>query len=100
MDLIISNPDFEFWFLLHYEYHQGSLQNREPIEKLREYERGYEKPDVEHIYPSLKGKEMDAISHAERLRQFHQNEGIDDLNSVSVNPYTNVDELVSYINSM
>lgn len=100
MRLIVSNPDFEFWFLLHYTYHEGSLQNKEPIGKLREYIKDYEKANVEKIYPSLKGKEMDAISHAERLRRFHQNEGIDDLNSVSVNPYTNVDELVSYINSI
>ncbi|MDE4907752.1 RloB family protein [Methanogenium marinum] len=100
MDLIISNPDFEFWFLLHYDYHQGSLQNKEPIKKLREYERGYEKPNVERIYPSLKSREMNAISHAERLRQFHENEGVEDLYGVSVNPYTNVDKLVSYINAI
>ena len=35
MELIISNPDFEFWLLLHYRYYQGRLGNREPIEKLR-----------------------------------------------------------------
>ena len=100
MDLIVSNPDFEFWFLLHYTYHETSMQNREPIEKLREHERGYEKPNVEQIYPSLKSRERDAITHAERLRQFHENEGVDDLYSVSVNPYTNVDELVLVINSL
>lgn len=100
MRLIVSNPDFEFWFLLHYTYHQGSLQNREPIEKLREYERDYEKPDVDKIYSSLKEREKDAILHAEKLRLFHRNEGVGDLYRVSVNPYTNVDELVSYINSI
>lgn len=74
MELIVSNPDFEFWFLLHYTYHEGSLQKREPIEKLREYERGYKKPDIIQIYPSLKSKEKDAISHAKRLREFHKSE--------------------------
>jgi hypothetical protein len=100
MDLIISNPDFEFWLLLHYDYHEGSLQKKEPMVKLRVHERGYEKPDIDQIYPSLKSREKDAISHAERLKRFHKNEGVNDPYSVSVNPYTNVDELVRHINSI
>ena len=70
MKLIISNPDFEFWFLLHYRYCQDSLACREPIEKLRHYERDYDKPDVDKIYKSLRMKEEDALKNAERLRNW------------------------------
>lgn len=101
MNLIISNPDFEFWFLLHYRYYQDNLACREPIEKLRQYERNYDKPDVDNIYNSLRLKEKDAIKNAERLRKFHETENqCPDLHSVSVNPYTNVDELISFLNSL
>ncbi|MEA2034102.1 MAG: RloB family protein [Euryarchaeota archaeon] len=98
MDLIISNPDFEFWFLLHYQYYQGRLGNREPIRKLREHERNYEKPQVKEIYDSLKDREENALKNAERLRRYHKSNG-SDLHSTSTNPYTNVDEIISFINS-
>lgn len=98
MNLIISNPDFEFWFLLHYRYHEQRLGNGEPIEKLKEHERDYKKPDVEGIYDSLKEKEENAIENAERLRRSHNSNGYDPY-STSTNPYTNVDVIISFINS-
>jgi len=98
MNLIISNPNFEFWFLLHYRYHEQRLGKDEPIEKLKEYERNYKKPDVEGIYDSLKEKEENAIENAERLRRSHKSNGYDPY-STSTNPYTNVDEIISFINS-
>lgn len=98
MHLIISNPDFEFWFLLHYEYYQERLGNREPIDKLRKHERTYEKPNVEEIYSSLKKKEAFAIQNAQRLESYHTRIG-HNLYSTDANPYTNVDEAISFINN-
>ncbi|QYZ80180.1 RloB domain-containing protein [Methanofollis formosanus] len=98
MHLIISNPDFEFWFLLHYEYYQERLANREPIEKLRKHERAYEKPNVIEIYSSLKEKEAFAIQNAQRLSFYHTRIG-HDLYSTAANPFTNVDEAISFINN-
>jgi len=96
MQLIVSNPDFELWFLLHYELCRGPLCNREPIELLRRHERLYEKPDVDRIYPSLKQKEAVAIQHAKSLREHHTNEG-HNLYCTTANPCTNVDEAILYI---
>lgn len=70
----------------------------EPIRKLREHERNYEKPQVKEIYDSLKDREENALKNAERLRRYHKSNG-SDLHSTSTNPYTNVDEIISFINS-
>jgi hypothetical protein len=96
MQLIVSNPDFELWFLLHYKYCKAPLNNREPIEKLKEYEPDYQKPHVDKIYNSLKKNEKFAIINARLLRQKQTEEG-HYLFSKDANPCTNVDEAISYI---
>lgn len=96
MHFIVSNPDFELWFLLHYEFRTVALGNGESIQKLRNYEPQYEKPDVESIYDSLKEKKDVALENAHSLRQYQKREG-HDLYSTAANPCTNVDEAVSYI---
>lgn len=96
MRLIVSNPDFELWFLLHYEYRKVALGNRESIERLREYEPDYRKPEVNMIYRSLKEKKETALENARLLRRYQSEEG-HDLYSTAANPCTNVDEAVAYI---
>lgn len=96
MRMIISNPDFELWFLLHYEYRRAALGNKESIRKLKEYEPDYQKPEVDKIYRSLREKKEIALGNAQLLRRYQSEEGYD-LYSTAANPCTNVDEAVVYI---
>lgn len=99
MHLIHSNPDFEVWLLLHYRYLQDSLGSQEATAKLRVFEKDYTKPNVENIFENLMGNEHQALENARRLRQYHQENG-SNLFSTLTNPYTNVDEIVLFINSI
>ncbi|WP_440951042.1 RloB family protein [Methanosphaerula subterraneus] len=96
MQLIVSNPDFELWLLLHYEYRWTALDTREPIKKFRKYMPDYQKPCVDKIYRSLKENEKAAFKNAQLLRE-HQTEEGHYLFSRAANPYTNVDEAILYI---
>ncbi len=99
MQFVHSNPDFEVWLLLHYRYLQGKLGSQEAITKLREFEKEYTKPNVEDIFKNLLRNEHQALENATQLRQYHQENG-SNLYSIGANPYTNVDELVLFINSI
>jgi len=99
MHLIISNPDIEYWFLLHYRYYDQKMANREAISILNDYEPDYSKPDVDGIYDSLKAGEETAIVNARKVRDYQISNGRDPY-SKSANPCTNVDELISQINSV
>lgn len=99
MQFVHSNPDFEVWLLLHYRYLQGKLGSQEAITKLREFEKEYTKPNVGEIFDNLIRNEHRALENALKLRQYHQgNES--NLFSTRTNPYTNVDEIVLFINSI
>jgi len=99
MQFIHSNPDFEVWFLLHYRYIQDSLGPQEATTKLRAFEKEYTKSSVEEIFDNLLRNEDQALEYARKLRQYHQGNG-SNLLSIRTNPYTNVDDLVSFINSI
>lgn len=99
MHFIHSNPDFEVWFLLHYRYFQDSLGPQEAASKLREFEKQYTKPNVGDIFENLIRNEQKALESATKLRQYHQGNG-STLFSTRTNPYTNVDEIVLFINSI
>lgn len=99
MLFVHSNPDFEVWFLLHYRYLQYSLGPYEATTKLREFEKQYTKPNVGDIFERLLKNEKRALENAIQLREYHQENG-SNLFSTRTNPYTNVDEIVLFINSI
>ena len=98
---ITSTPCFEVWFLLHFRY---SDQPFHPVGKksvgdqvisslktmpgFSDYGKGRE-----GIYDQLKDKLSDALINAERLREHGKSVG-------SINPATNVDELVKSIQAL
>lgn len=99
LQFIHSNPDFEVWFLLHFRSLQDSLGPQEATTKLREFEKQYTKPNVREIFDNLIKNEKSALENAMKLRQHHQRNG-SKLFSIRTNPYTNVDELVFFIESL
>ena len=91
--IALSNPCFELWFLLHFTYTTGSLQNYSAVSrKLSEYLPQYEKNS--DIFNLLLDKQKTAINHAKKLKAFHIEQGKPDYMNSSVNPSTAVWELV------
>jgi len=89
----ITNPCFEFWILLHFEYtarpYRGAGR-RSPcdivIADLKRHLPNYEKND-EGLFTRLEPRVQDAIRHAERLVEHNRQTGSD-------NPATSVHGLV------
>lgn len=92
---IVSNPSFEVWYLLHYEYSTRSYLNADAvIRELKKYYPGYEKNS--DMYLILKDKMGDAITSAEKLEDYHNAEK--HLHpDVNCNPYTDVHKLVKLL---
>jgi hypothetical protein len=91
--LCLSNPCFELWYLLHFEYYNSKLTQKEAKDRLKVYIQNYEKSEdySEKLIPLT----LKAISNARRLNKQH--EGKIDLFNVKCNPSTQVFELVEYI---
>ena len=92
---IVSNPSFEVWFLLHYEYSTRSYMSVDAvIKELRKHYPGYEK--TSDMYPILLDKVDDAITNAEKLEDYHNAE--EHLHpDAKCNPYTDVHKFVKLI---
>ena len=92
---IVSNPSFEVWYLLHYEYSTRSYMNADAaIRELRKHYPGYEK--TSDMYPLLKDKMGEAIDNAEKLETYHKAEEHPHPD-VKCNPYTDVHKLVNLL---
>ena len=91
LKLAVSNPAFEYWYLIHFECTDRPFENAEDvINCLRKYLPNYEKSH--NYYPILKDRTFEALSNTERLRN---------LADVSWNEYPNpstgIDFLISNI---
>ncbi len=93
INICVSNPCFEVWYILHYEYLNSNISRNSVIQKLKKYVPDYEKS--KNIYPYLEGNEGVAISHSNKLLEYHNSMG----NSKCVDciPSTNVHFLVEQI---
>ena len=95
-NVIISNPCFELWFLLHFEYTTKYFSsNRELIKELKRYIKNYEK-NLD-VFTMLEDKQMDALKNAKMLHSVHA-ETRKQLGYVQ-NPETDIDILVDKLKS-
>lgn len=93
--LAISNPSFEYWYLLHYQDQNGYLTRHQALSLLKTYVPKYEKSDV--LYrEELQSRTEDAIDRAQRVA--HQ-ASVGALEAYA-NPCTQVWELVALILSL
>jgi hypothetical protein len=94
-----STPCFEFWLFLHLRYGTPVLLDYAAAAALltKELGRRYAKSEQEarKLMPEFMPKIAQAVRHARRVRQHH----IDGGSQPPANPSTNVDLLVSAINS-
>ncbi|SFC38576.1 RloB family protein [Clostridium uliginosum] len=107
----ISNPCFELWYLLHFEYTTANLKNYEDVKKrLDKYLSNYDKN--KDIYNELKDKLTCAIDNSKKLKKHHESLDkilpnaendyvkINSESFVKSNPYTNIFDLVEYMENL
>jgi hypothetical protein len=97
-DVVFSSICFEFWYLLHFKNSTKAFVSEEELERELKKCTGmanYEKNDFKH-YSILKDKLTIAKSNAENVRAsvIANNYGVE---IFDLNPYTNVDELVLFL---
>jgi len=93
--ICLSNPNFEFWFLLHYEFIVTRLERSEVIEKLkRKHIPNYSKNT--DVFDDLLNERSVAIDNAKKLNKLHGKNNIE-LTSVESNPSTQVYRIVEEI---
>lgn len=91
INLCLSNPCFELWYLLHFCYYDTAITARDLQSKLAEKISKYDKTN--DYFDSLKGKRETAIRNANRLNKKQMDAGIE-LLSMESNPSTQVVKLV------
>lgn len=96
--LVLSNPNFELWLLLHFKLYMHQFSKEETLTKLKKFVPDYEKPNIAPFFSTLKTNESIALGNAKKLKTYHKKEK-NDLHSRAANPCTTVDEVVETINS-
>ncbi|MCL2398397.1 MAG: RloB family protein [Defluviitaleaceae bacterium] len=93
-EIALSNPCFEFWFLLHFTYTAANLKDYNAVvNELVAYLPDYQKNS--DVYDKLSNRQTTAIDNAKKLRRHYEEEQkTPNLWDVSVNPYTDVYRLV------
>lgn len=113
INLGISNPCFEIWYLLHYIYTTANLKDYDAVKNklvketsLKDYEKN------KCINSLLHDKTSEAIKNSVKLKDYHESlgriltnfkESSSILNAKDIiegNPYTNVWELIKYIEDL
>jgi hypothetical protein len=95
--IVMSNPCFELWFLLHYADVFSPHSRQEIIEKLKKFVPDYEKNKT--MNSLLQDKQSDAIKRAKNLNGMHQKNG-KNLVSRDSNPSTQVFEIIEHISNL
>jgi hypothetical protein len=94
INMCLSNPSFELWFLLHFSYIDTSLQNDGLLGLLKRHIPDYSKTNgcYQLIFPMTDT----AIRNSKKLQQLHINNGIE-INSTKSNPSTQVYKIIEVI---
>lgn len=92
IEVILSNPTFEIWYKLHFEYttkyFRSSKQVKDEIKlKIKDYSESM------NIYPFIKSNVQIAIVNAKKLEEYHRANGRN-TNSEECNPNTYVYKIV------
>lgn len=98
MEVILSNPSFELWYLIHFaSTSTAPLTNTNLLSHLNRHIPGYNK--ALNYYDQLKLKQTAAITNAAILNKYHKDLGRDGYTR-NCNPVTHVNKLVQYLNEI
>ena len=89
--VILSNPCFEVWFVLHFEDGKSPYNSSNGvIDRLKQHIPDYQKS--KDIFGLLRERMNEAIYHAEQLREYHEGK-----KTSEQNPMTDVDRVVKLL---
>ena len=104
----MSNPCFELWYLLHFEYTTANMRSYSDVQKkLSKYIKEYDK--TKDVYSLLKDKINTAIKNSQKLKKHFDELGMKlpdsetDYSNISVydfvnsNSYTNINLLIEFM---
>lgn len=93
IQIALSNPCFELWYLLHYQYTTKFLGNYNDVSRLlKNFIVNYRK--TIDVYAELSAHTAKAIENSKRLELYQKNNGNASPFGVDVNPFTDVYKLV------
>lgn len=93
IEIILSNPCFELWYLLHFEFSTAYISTEQAVQKLEEkYIPNYQKN--QSYFEQLKTHLSKAIENAQKLNRFHEGNQTP-LFSTKSNPSTQVFRLAA-----
>ncbi|MGP8331246.1 MAG: RloB family protein [Methanosarcinaceae archaeon] len=90
----MSNPSFEMWYLLHYEYYGHPLNNHDLMNRLKKYIPEYLKNG--DYFELLLSRRETAIKNAKKLKSLHESNEIN-IFSIESNPSTYIYKIVENI---
>jgi hypothetical protein len=93
MRIAYSNPCFELWYLLHFQYHNTQTSCEDCCSKLAREIGGQYRKNADDMFDRLAGRQADARKHAAQLLEQH---GV--LANEHANPSTTVHLLVETLN--
>ncbi len=94
IQIALSNPCIELWFLLHYCQIWSQISRGDAKKRLKTFMRDYEKNKrINHL---LEDKLAKAINNAKKLNEKYEREGID-LVSKESNPSSQIFQLIEFI---
>jgi hypothetical protein len=92
-----TNEAFEFWYLLHFNYHDTGISRHDYKSKLKNCGLEYDKADTT-IYTQMKDRQALACKHAAKLER-HWNQ-LGEHFPERRNPSTSVHKLVEFLNDL
>ena len=93
INLLLSSPCFEFWFLLHYQYTTRFIKDYADMRSLlQKYIPAYTK--TVDVYELINDRTKTAVENAKRAEQHHLQSGCMLPFGVDVNPFTDVYKLM------
>ena len=91
--IALSNPCFEFWYLLHFQYTTKFFKDYPAVKNaLTTYLPDYEKTG--DVYSQLSAHTTNALQNAKRVEQYHLQNGSSKPFGIAVNPFTDIYQLV------
>ena len=97
LEVILSNPCFEYWYILHFSKTSASFNTSKAAKSaLKQKHRAYCESDTT-IFDVVYPKTADAIRHSKEVLR-EQHDGAEDLSDC--NPSTHVHKIVEYLQSV
>lgn len=94
VEVLLSVPCFEVWFLQHFQYSTGQLSGNQAIAKIKRFIPEYEKN--QNIFSKLEPYTEIAVKNAKLLEKYHDEIGTQ-RRSINRNPSTEVYKLVEIL---